>query len=129
VNAKSKKERHTEYMRRWRAIPKNSAAQAAIRREHKRKRRDLYKKNRDLYKLRHPEIERSRKAVHNAIRDRRLIRPNHCSKCGKECVPEGHHPDHSKPLEVVWLCSDDHRKLHLELRRREAGSATERESE
>jgi hypothetical protein len=35
-----------------------------------------------------------------------------CAFCGKEQT-EAHHPDYSKPLSIVWLCSDCHRELHL----------------
>jgi hypothetical protein len=33
-----------------------------------------------------------------------------CEVCGKEKV-EAHHPNYSKPLEVVWLCHKHHRVL------------------
>jgi len=43
-----------------------------------------------------------------------LLRPKQCSQC--LMVPrrtlEGHHPDYSKPLEVIWLCHKCHRTLH-----------------
>lgn len=34
-----------------------------------------------------------------------------CSICGSE-RSEAHHPDHSKPLDVIWLCRDHHLELH-----------------
>jgi hypothetical protein len=36
------------------------------------------------------------------------VRPDRCSKCKVKCKPHGHHPDYSKPLEVVWLCPGCH---------------------
>jgi len=55
-----------------------------------------------------PEKYKSRCSVRNAIRDGRL-KKKPCEVCG--CVDvEAHHPDYSKPLDVVWLC----RKHHLE---------------
>ena len=30
--------------------------------------------------------------------------------CGK--IGEAHHPDYSKPLDVIWLCSEHHAQVH-----------------
>jgi hypothetical protein len=48
--------------------------------------------------------------VSNAIRDKRLKRMP-CIVCGD---PKGHahHEDYSKPLEIIWLCSIHHHRLH-----------------
>lgn len=54
--------------------------------------------------------EVARDATKVALRSGRLVRPDHCVKCGLVCKPEAHHPDYDKPLEVVWLC----RVCHLE---------------
>ena len=59
---------------------------------------------------------KARTFLGHAIRDKRIVRPNNCSKCLKECVPHGHHPDYTKPLEVIWLCSLCHGKEHSRLR-------------
>lgn len=34
-----------------------------------------------------------------------------CESCG-EIKVEAHHPDYSKPLEVIWLCLKHHRQIH-----------------
>lgn len=52
------------------------------------------------------------RATSNAIRDGRLIRPTVCSQCGKQCKPEAHHDDYTKPLEVRWLCRSCHCRHH-----------------
>jgi hypothetical protein len=44
----------------------------------------------------------------NALKVGKIERPDHCEQCGKECKPEGHHPDYSKRLDVVWLCRQCH---------------------
>lgn len=36
-----------------------------------------------------------------------------CACCGAPEV-EGHHPDYSRPLDVIWLCRPHHIKLHAE---------------
>ena len=49
-------------------------------------------------------------AVHNAIRAGKMIKKP-CKICGENKV-EGHHPDYTKPLEVVWLCDKHHTEVH-----------------
>lgn len=63
------------------------------------------------YKQRHPERILATNAVNNAIRDGALTKLP-CLICGNKNV-EGHHPDYSRPLDVVWLCSVHHREIHL----------------
>ncbi len=55
-------------------------------------------------------------AVSNAVRDGRLTKPDRCSHCHMVGEVEGHHPDYSKPLSVVWLCAACHKQLHALLR-------------
>lgn len=38
-----------------------------------------------------------------------------CCVCGQQAV--AHHPDYSKPLDVVWLCEPHHKEEHRRLRR------------
>lgn len=49
-------------------------------------------------------------AVNNAVRDNRLHKLP-CWVCGNLDV-EGHHPDYSAPLDVVWLCKEHHSEIH-----------------
>jgi hypothetical protein len=59
-----------------------------------------------------PEKVSARLAIMHEIKMGRIVKPNNCSRCLKECKPEGHHPDYSKPLEVIWLCRQCHNKEH-----------------
>lgn len=50
-----------------------------------------------------------------AIRTGTLTKQEYCSYCyhnGAEHPIEAHHPDYSKPLNVVWLCRLCHRARH-----------------
>jgi hypothetical protein len=57
--------------------------------------------------------QKAQHAVRRAIKSGKLIRPDHCIKCGIVCRPQAHHPDYSKQLEVVWLCAFCHAAVHL----------------
>jgi uncharacterized protein YaaR (DUF327 family) len=75
------------------------------------------KTNSRRYKKLNPYKTKVRKFVGLAVELGVLIRPETCELCGKHSPPrengrasiEAHHPDHSKPLEVVWLCFHCHR--------------------
>jgi hypothetical protein len=51
----------------------------------------------------------------NAVRDRRIEKPESCSRCestGRRI--HGHHDDYAYPLQVRWLCSPCHNIWHKE---------------
>ena len=54
----------------------------------------------------------ARNKVRYAIKAGELNKPDFCSLCGCICIPEGHHEDYLKPLEVIWLCSACHHAVH-----------------
>lgn len=60
----------------------------------------------------YPRKERARQELKNAIRRGEVARPSTCSGCGKTCVPQGHHVDYLRPLEVQWLCQGCHASKH-----------------
>lgn len=62
------------------------------------------------WEAKHPERKRASTAVGNAVRDGRLKKLP-CLVCGDENV-DGHHPDYSRPLDVVWLCRTHHSEAH-----------------
>lgn len=39
-----------------------------------------------------------------------------CRDCGTTSLVEAHHPDYTKPYEVVWLCSLHHKAEHRKFR-------------
>ena len=56
----------------------------------------------------------SHNALVRAVRKGLIMKPEICSWCGhSDSLIEGHHPDYSKKLFVVWLCTPCHRMLHL----------------
>lgn len=65
------------------------------------------------YKEKYPTKTKARYLLNNAVRDGRLVRLP-CQECGKK-RSYGHHPDYSKPLEVVWLCAVHHSAEHRKM--------------
>jgi hypothetical protein len=64
------------------------------------------------WETRNREKTRAHKAVQSALRSGRLVRPEHCERCERQCKPQAHHADYTKPLDVAWLCSTCHGKEH-----------------
>ena len=52
----------------------------------------------------------AQKKLGNALRDKRIQRQP-CLMC-RSLKVHGHHPDYSKPFDVVWLCSHHHGFVH-----------------
>jgi len=57
-----------------------------------------------------------KRQVEYAIKRGDLVKPTTCSACGYRATAarqiHAHHPDYSKPLEVVWLCQPCHGRAH-----------------
>lgn len=70
--------------------------------------------NRDWSYRKDFEHIKSRATLRDAIR-RGKVNKYPCVECGEK-KSQGHHPDYSKPLEVVWLCQTHHTKLHKKLK-------------
>jgi len=56
-----------------------------------------------------PERDLARKLVRKAIQQGKLIRPDTCEYCLEEAKTEAHHPEHSQPFLLVWLCTKCHK--------------------
>lgn len=74
---------------------------------------------------RHKDLSREeRKAANarsyaNVYQRRGKLLKEPCRHCGSDKA-EKHHPDYSKPLEVVWVCRDCHMALHRAAKYRRA---------
>jgi len=66
------------------------------------------------YSINFPEKIKAKNKAHSAFR-KGLILKQDCSVCG--CAKsEMHHPDYSKPLDIIWLCPKHHKRLHAEIK-------------
>jgi hypothetical protein len=102
------KEKRKAYQRRWRTININYARteetkeQAEHRRSLSRRWGETHRKERNV-----------QAAVHRAVKKGLLKKPCRCSFCGREAQLYGHHIDYDEPLNVVWLCRQCHRRIHV----------------
>ncbi|AXG67739.1 hypothetical protein [Ralstonia phage GP4] len=64
------------------------------------------------WRLANPEWRAAQVAVGNAVRDGRLVPWPVCAVPDCCAKPEAHHPDYSRPLDVVWLCHPHHKQAH-----------------
>jgi len=62
------------------------------------------------WRAEHPRAYKAQTAVGNAIRDRKLQR-GVCQLCANPKA-QAHHKDYDRPLDVVWLCSRCHLRIH-----------------
>ena len=62
---------------------------------------------------RNPEKVHCHKVCKKAVRIGSLTKSDACNMCGtKDGLIHGHHPDYTKPLEVMWLCATCHSRQH-----------------
>lgn len=64
------------------------------------------------YRIEHPERRAAHVALGNAVRAGRVVPWPICAIPECDCKPQAHHPDYSRPLDVVWLCDAHHKQAH-----------------
>lgn len=82
-------------------------------REYDRSRNNLplRKAARIAYSIRYDKKKkRASVTINNMLRGNKTLKKP-CVICGNE-KSEGHHYDYNKPTEVIWLCTEHHRRLH-----------------
>ena len=63
-------------------------------------------------RIKYPEKRAAGIILTNAMAAGKIHRPEKCSACGKQCKPEAHHYDYSRPLDVIWACHSCHVAYH-----------------
>ena len=110
TNRKTKSEYYTAYDRVRNSLP------------HRKERKSEYNKRPDVRerrkKIPYNQVRKDAcTAISNALRDGIIVKQP-CFICGNNDV-QGHHPDYSMPLDVVWLCVPHHAEIHREYNREE----------
>lgn len=54
--------------------------------------------------------------LNNALRSKKLKKPNRCTICNRMTRIYGHHNDYLKPLDVIWVCQVCHKQLHKQIK-------------
>ncbi|HEC66584.1 MAG TPA: hypothetical protein ENI23_15015 [bacterium] len=71
--------------------------------------REVFKQlNRRMYR-KHREKWLARSKLNSAIKTGKIKKPDKCSICSTNGVRiESHHDDYSRPLDVIWVCTNCH---------------------
>ena len=64
-----------------------------------------------------PVVQRARSRLYYAIKTGKMHNPGKCSSCGSQKNIGGHHNDYGLALDVIWLCSACHNRLHRKLQK------------
>jgi len=76
------------------------------------RKKQLFKDSVQKSRAKYPERRSAQIALWNAVQSGGVTRPDVCSLCNCLCIPEGHHFDYSRPLDVIWLCKMCHEAAH-----------------
>lgn len=99
-------EQHPEYLKQW--YEKNKIKRIRRPIQYSNTRSALTKRK---YEKLHPDRALAHQKVTHLIKSGKILKSSNCILCGKECKTEAHHPDYSKPLDVMWIC----RKCHIDI--------------
>ena len=65
------------------------------------------------WQARNPEKRQCHLSLASAIAKGTLVKSASCQSCGtSEGRIQGHHPDYTKPIDVMWLCATCHSRQH-----------------
>ena len=88
---------------------------------HRSYKRQYYMNNREALKemsrldrLNSPKRVKATTELNRAVRNGDIVKQP-CEVCG-DIEAEAHHNDYTKPLEVAWLCSRHHKRLHSKIK-------------
>jgi hypothetical protein len=95
----------------------NEARLAAVKKYQKTKRgREISSKAKREWAARNYIKKKATETVNNALRDKKLFKSETCSRCGLPGKLQAHHPDYSKPLDVLWVHDSCHKAIHKDVR-------------
>ncbi len=104
------REKHLVYMHEYNRRPE-------VRERQKESNKKFYSTEKQVanirkYRKKYPERVIAANAINHAVQRGQLERQA-CLICGSKAG--AHHPDYSKPKDVIWLCPQHHKDCHLDL--------------
>lgn len=78
--------------------------------EYRKNNREKFKEGFKRWAVKHQDQFKANQKLTDHIRRGKITRGD-CSVCHTPNA-EGHHPDYSKPLEVIWYCKKHHGMWH-----------------
>lgn len=100
-----------EYKRQW--YSENKEKVCAAHKEKRDSRDSNYLELRRLNRQKNKLANRARANLSYHLKQGNIIKPDNCSFCNIEDDNlHGHHEDYTKYLDVNWVCSTCHGKLH-----------------
>jgi hypothetical protein len=92
----------------------NRARKNAFNAAYRKRYPDRSKAENQNWRKNSPEKKAAHSSLEVAVKSGAVQR-SPCHICGAQ-VAEGHHPDYSRPRDVVWLCRLHHMQLHAEFK-------------
>jgi hypothetical protein len=68
--------------------------------------------SKDNWARKNPDKCKAKWDINNAIQKGSIVKPDRCDLCNSIGSIQGHHPDYSKTLEVIWVCDPCHKMIH-----------------
>ena len=109
------KEKQKEYFLKYYLIPENRKKKRERDRKYQRNKRANLKgyktKEYREYCKNNPKKVWAQRTLNRYISLGKIKRSS-CEVCGASQGIHGHHPDYSKPFQVIWLCPIHHKEIH-----------------
>ena len=104
-----------EYVKKYR-ISNIKEARAYDRERNKTpKRKAMFAKKQRRKRASSKDYRTSHCKLARAVKNGLVLKPDKCERCDATDNVQGHHDDHSKALDVMWLCPVCHAQRHSEL--------------
>jgi predicted nucleic acid-binding Zn-ribbon protein len=98
----------------WIERSKNKLHEYRVRYIHTKKGKEAVEKKIKRYNNEYPEKRYAKEVIHDLVRRGKLPRVNTltCHRCHVNQAEHYHHPDYSKPMDVIPLCVQCHIDIH-----------------